>query len=344
MKKRADGRWVKTVTINGKRKMFYSRAKTEKQAEADISHQMTEYRIGKELGKTFREVAKEWSDNHFQTLEHYTERRYKTLLEHASERFNSLYIKDITAKQIESFLNDFVIQDYSTKTIKDQFSILKMIFRYAAIKEYIKFDPTQYLKPPKGRERIHREALTEDQMKVINNSLNCTFGLLAYFLMYTGLRKGEALALQYEDIDFENKIINVYKSVYHENNQPHIKSTKTASGIRKVVLLDCLVDKLPHKNTKEYIFSGTDKPLTNSQFECRWRKYKQETGLDVTAHQLRHTFATILFEADISPKDAQNILGHSDISTTQNIYTHIRKSRATAITERLNNYVNDALL
>lgn len=344
MKKRADGRWVKTVTIDGKRKMFYSRAKTQKQAEADIAHQMTMYSAKEAMGKTFKEVADEWSDKHFPSLEHYTERRYKTLLDHAMKEFKNCYIKDITAKNIESFLFNFSVQDYSTKTIKDQFSVIKMIFRYASVKEYIKTNPTQFLKPPKGKESVHREAISDEEINIVNNSINCTFGLLAYFLMYTGLRKGEALALQYEDIDFENKTINVYKSVYHENNQPHIKSTKTISGIRKVVLLDCLVDKLLHKKTKEYIFSGTNKPLTNSQFQCRWKKYQEETGLNITAHQLRHTFATILFEADISPKDAQSIMGHSDISTTQNIYTHIRKNRTAVTNAQLNSFVNNSLM
>ena len=344
MKKRADGRWVKTVTIDGKRKMFYSRAKTQKQAETDIAHQMTMYNIKEANGKTFEEVAEEWSDKHFPSLEHYTERRYKTLLAHAMKEFKHCYIKDITAKNIENFLFGFSVQDYSTKTIKDQFSVIKMLFRYASIREYIKTDPTQFITSPKGKESVHREAISDEEISIVNNSIDCTFGLLAYFLMYTGLRKGEALALQYEDIDFENKIINVYKSVYHENNQPHIKSTKTTSGIRKIVLLDCLVDKLPHKKTKEYIFSDTNKPLTNSQFQCRWEKYQKETGLNITAHQLRHTFATILFEADISPKDAQNIMGHSDISTTQNIYTHIRKNRTIATNAQLNNFVNTSLM
>ena len=131
------------------------------------------------------------------------------------------------------------------------------------------------------------------------------------------------------------------KSVYHKSNVPHIKGTKTENGTRKVVLLDVLADKLPKGKDENFIFSidGT-KPLGYSAFQRRWDKYKKETGLDITAHQLRHTYATILFEAGIDVKDAQHLLGHSDISVTRNIYTHIRTNHFKETVEKLNTFMN----
>lgn len=343
MKKRKDGRWQRSTTVNGKRIVFYSSEESEKKAIKDIERQMINYSESKERGKSFSEVAEEWQEEHFDKLEHYTERRYTTLLAHAITEFEDCYIKNITPKDIECFLLKFSIKGYSTKTIKDQFSILKMIFRYACIKGYIDSDITQYIKPPKGADPRKREALTDEEMKIVNSSIYCTLGLLAFFLMYSGLRKGEALALQWKDIDFKNNEINVYKSVCHHNNQPFIKSTKTESGTRKVMLLDCLskeLKKCPDKEKENYIFSGTTKPLTNSQFQCRWEKYNNETGLNITAHQLRHTFATILFEAEIDVKDAQHLMGHSDISVTQNIYTHVRQNRTAKTANKLNKFLS----
>lgn len=341
MKKRKDGRWIKTITINGKRMYFYSTEKTERQAEKDIFAQMIQYSDTEEKGKTFKSVAEEWELEHFKSLEHYTSRRYKTLLTHVTDHFDGMYIKNISPEQIERFLLSLVTKDYSSKTIKDQFSVIKMVFRYAFINEYVDSDPTLHIKPPKGTASTKREALSEDQMKIVDNSTDCTFGLLAYFLMYTGLRKGELLALQWQDIDLEKKEIYISKSVYHHNNVPHIKTPKTKAGERTIMLLDCLAEKL--KTVKDrvpehYLFSD-ENPLTNSQFQCRWEKYQKESGLKITAHQLRHTFATILFEANIDVKDAQNIMGHSDISVTQNIYTHIRSQRMKDTTNKLNNYI-----
>ena len=78
--------------------------------------------------------------------------------------------------------------------------------------------------------------------------------------------------------------------------------------------------------------------MGRSTFERHWRKYKEATGLNITAHQLRHTYATILFEAGIDVKDAQHLLGHSDISVTTNIYTHIRANHFEETVKKLNSY------
>lgn len=341
MKKRKDGRYLKVVTINGKRLYFYSSKTTEQQAERDINRQILSYTKQEEKGKLFCDVAEEWEEEHFPKIEYNTARRYKVLLNYAIEEFEYIYIKDIQPIDVEQYLNYFVSRNYSSKSIKDTLSVLRLVCKYACIKGYITTDPTRYITPPKGKAPVKRQALTEEEVEIVKDNINQPFGLFPYFLMYTGLRKGEALALQFKDIDFDNKEINVYKSVYHKSNVPHIKGTKTENGTRKVVLLDVLADKLPKGKDENFIFSidGT-KPLGYSAFQRRWDKYKKETGLDITAHQLRHTYATILFEAGIDVKDAQHLLGHSDISVTRNIYTHIRTNHFKETVEKLNTFMN----
>ncbi len=219
-------------------------------------------------------------------------------------------------------------------------SVVRLVFRFAYIKGYIASDPTQYVSTPKGQASKKREPLTDEEIAVVRNSVDCTFGLFPYFLLYTGLRKGEALALQYKDIDFEHKEIHVTKSVYHIGNKPYIKGTKTQNSVRSVVLLDILAEMLPRGNADEYVFHDTEnKLLSGSGYHRRWDKYCEETGLSITAHQLRHTYATILFEADIDVKDAQHLMGHSDIALTRNIYTHIRSSRLHETAEKLNKFM-----
>lgn len=340
MKKRKDGRYLKVVTINGKRLYFYSSKTTEQQAERDINRQILSYTKQEEKGKLFCDVAEEWEEEHFPKIEYNTERRYKVLLSYAVREFEGVYIKDIQPLDIEQYLNYFASRNYATKTIKDQLSIVRLVFKYAYIKGYIISDPTKYITPPKGKAPVKRQPLSENEVDIVKNSVNTQYGLFPYFLMYTGLRRGEALALQFKDIDFENKEIDVHKSVYYENNVAHVKSTKTANSERKVVLLDVLADKLPKGKPNDYVFSATgQKPLGRSTFEKYWRRYKKETGLNITAHQLRHTFATILFEAGIDVKDAQHLMGHSDISVTTNIYTHIRAGHFKETADKLNNFM-----
>lgn len=342
MKKRKDGRYLKVMKINKKTIYFYSSEPTEKKAIRDIERQMLKYREKEEKGKKFSFVADEWEEIHYPAVEYQTEARYKTFVKHLNNFFNDTDIKQITYEDISEFLQNFVLKGYSNKTIKDQTAIVKMIFSYAYIKKYIDSDPTQYIKPPKGKPPVKREALTDEETEIINSSINCTFGFFAYFLLYTGLRKGEALALRYGDIDFKNNFINVDKSVYYVGNSPHIKQPKTESGIRKVILLDCVKNKLPkNKNKDELIFSFDGKIMRGSMFTRKWNKYLEESGLkNITAHNLRHTFATFLFEAGLECKDTQSIMGHKDISTTQNIYTHIRERRAIESSQKLNLYFN----
>ena len=344
MKRRKDGRWRRLITINGKQIPFYSKAATERQAERDILLQIAEYKEKEERGKTVKQIAEEWSDEHFKTITYSTAYRYDVYKNKFLDEYGNQYIKQITALDIESFLFRLVSEGFATKTIKDQLSVIKMIFRYAIINRYIKDDVSFYVRPPKGAKSQKREALTNEQIEIINNSTECTFGLLAYFLLYTGLRKGEALALRWKDVDMKNHIIHVSQSVYFVSNEPHIKEPKTQSGTRDVIIPDCLAEKLHPQKATDYVFNKNGKLIDKSFFTRQWEKYTEETGLNITAHQLRHTYATLLFEANIDEKDAQFLMGHSDIKVTQNIYTHIRQSRTKATANKLNNYFSSFMV
>lgn len=342
MKKRADGRYLKVKTIDGKRVFFYSAEVTEKKALKDIENQMLKYKMDMQKGFLFSDVVEEWKNIHYENLEAQTIARYNSYTKHLIKEFGSVHIKKITLEDIDIFLKELAFYGYANKTIKDQTMVLKMIFSFAYVKKYIPSDIGLYVKPPKGKTETTREALKDDEIEIVNNSVNCTFGLFPYFLLYTGMRKGEALALRYSDIDFTNNVITVNKSVYYTGNTPHIKPPKTESGNRKIVLLDCLKKKLPRKNSNELIFTFDGEIIKNSMFTRKWNKYLKESGLEnITPHMLRHTFATFLFEADLDCKDTQIIMGHKDIHTTQNIYTHIREERTKETAEKLNNFFAD---
>lgn len=178
-----------------------------------------------------------------------------------------------------------------------------------------------------------------EETEIVKNSFDCTFGLFAYFLLYTGCRKGEALALQFKDINYTTKMINVSKSVYYVSNKAELKLPKTDAGVREVILLTRLADKLPKGKPDDYIFGDDNgNPMTAKKFLIMWGKYCEETGLTITPHQLRHAYATILFEAGVDEKDAQELLGHANISTLRDIYTHISKTRKSETANRLNNF------
>lgn len=346
MKRRPDGRWQKSITIGGKRKFFYSYAETEKKAERDILQQMLAYSEEEEAGRLLEDVSDEWYDFHTSHLEYSSATRYKCYVKQLNEYFPKAYIKDITTNDVEEMLLDMVSKDYSSKTIKDFLSVTKMIFKYSHKRKYIDEDVTLYISPPLGKAPVTRKPLDETDSINLSKALDCTFGLLAFFYLCTGLRKSEALALQWKDIDFDNNIIKVYKKVYYVSNKPYIKEcTKTKAGTRSVILLDVLAEQLlPLKGKPdEYIFNRDGKLLDKSYYTRQWEKFKKESNIDITAHPLRHTYSTIVFEAGVPEKDAQSLMGHSSIVVTHNIYTHIRAGRMKETANRLNSYMKKSL-
>ena len=76
--------------------------------------------------------------------------------------------------------------------------------------------------------------------------------------------------------------------------------------------------------------------MDSGQYERMWKRWQKATGLTLTAHQIRHGYATILWEAGIPAKDAQTYLGHAQLSTTMDIYTHIRDGRKAETDSRIN--------
>ena len=86
-------------------------------------------------------------------------------------------------------------------------------------------------------------------------------------------------------------------------------------------------------------FSKPDTTLKKDFFDKAWDSWRDQTGLTLTANQLRHGYTTLLHEADVDVKDAQDLLGHADASTTQNIYTEVSTKRRSSVAKKTNNYL-----
>lgn len=330
-KKRKDGRCEKVVTINGKRKHFYGKD------ESEILQKIAAYQEKEENGPLFSEIADQWRDSYEKEVEHYTYEKTKAAYKRLKDYFDGDFIKDITPQDVNRFYNYMATKGYAKKTVNNHRTVLSNIFKFGIIQGCISSNPATIVDLPKRLPQKRRELPSDTDIQKVKQSTNCTFGLFPYFLMYTGCRKGEALALQYKDIDFKNKQITISKSVYYVGNQPNIKQPKTAAGVRKIPLLDKLAPLIPKGKKNDYIFSpdGT-LPYDQSAFRRIWDKYTKESGVTATPHQLRHAYATLLYEAGIDEKLAQELMGHADITTTKNIYTHIRTSRINDAAKALN--------
>lgn len=170
-------------------------------------------------------------------------------------------------------------------------------------------------------------------------------------MLYTGLRRGEVLALTVEDINLSDRILTVNKSLYFEVNNANIKDPKSKSGYRQIPIPDRLIDEL-----RIYILTlennilftmNNGNYMTKSSFRKFWdsiiKAVKEKTDnpneITFTPHIFRHTYATNLYYAGIDIKTAQYFLGHSSLSMTLEIYTHLDKQHINGEIDKLNDYL-----
>ncbi len=341
MKQRKDGRWLKVVKVNGKSVYFYSTATTEKAAERDIDRQMLAHKEKQARGEYFKIVAEAWEREYLERVPYHNYKKCgMKAFERAVDAFGKCPIKEITARDIDKLLKMLIAQQYGKAAVATQKSIINMIFKYAILNAYCDSNPVEVIRLPNHLQKGKRELPSTEDIKEVSKHTD-GFDLFPYFLLNTGMRPSEALAVRDSSIDFENNCIRATHHVIHDGNRPIYEPVlKTEAAEREIILLDRLKAVLP-KEFKGFLFSmnGDGKePLTHKAYEKRWKKYCKTYGLSITPYQLRHGYATMLFEAGIDLKDAQELMGHRDIRLTQNIYTHIRKERKTETAKKLNNF------
>lgn len=322
------GLYRKQVTINGKRKVFNGR--TQREVMQKIAAYQAEQDAIKKDGVPFETVAVEWWDSVQENLQYNTLKGYKPAYSRAVEHFGKEKINDITPQEIAVYLASY--SHLAQHTITNMLLVLRLILSYAQVNYGLTYNAASVVKPPKGTGKEAREYPSDEDVETVNQNTDAPFGLFMYATLWSGLRRGELCALQWRDIDWDAKTIHVTKSTYWTNDHvPHVKTPKTASGVRDVPLVDELAAKLkPLKGKKDdYVFGGAE-PLHSYQVDKGVEKYRKETGLKVTPHGLRHGFASILFRLGLDVKEVQYLMGHAQASTTMEVYVHLMERDKTA--------------
>lgn len=298
---------------------------------------------------TFRQAADEWERIHREEIEGRTWKNYEPHVKDIVAEHGNRPIVDLETADVVNDLARAKAKGYSATIVNTRRSIFQMIFDYAIVSGYIKYNPARSVKLPRGLKRGRRSAPTQEQMKIICQSIDAPFGLFPFFLLCTGLRKSEALALEWSDIDLKNKEIHITKSLdYSIGAHPKIKAPKTEAGTRIVPILDILLPYLKGGNGP--LFPQPDSArggkggsyLTERAYEGAWLRYCQTVGLmngskpAITAHNLRHGTATLMFETGVDELTAQRILGHSRVEITREIYTDLRADQKARSVSKLN--------
>jgi integrase len=186
--------------------------------------------------------------------------------------------------------------------------------------------------------------------KLPNKRAYVYFRLLAF----TGMRNGEALALKWSDVDIVNKTLNINKGVSRKATGLYVHTPKTPSSIRRISLddktIEVLMDFMEETNSEkdDLIFRNENNELLTQSKSRKWLiltqnkidEERKENMKRITVHGFRHTHASLLFEAGASIKDVQVRLGHSDIQTTMDVYTHVSKAAKEQLAEKFNDFID----
>lgn len=361
---RKDGRYQGSYTDETGRHYIYDRDPEK------LWHRLNAPKEDKPL--LFEQIAEAWKDSTWDKIRDGTKSCYEAPYNRAVDRFGGSVAAEIEPNELSTHLQILKAQGLSASTIKKQKVVYKQIFDFAIMdKVYgktVRYNPAQNIKLPDGMPKAkQREAPEDDIVKLIRTKAETAyFGMFAFFLICTGFRRGEALAIQWRDIDFKKGMITCGETISHRTGTATTAPPKTKNGYRSVPLLPALAEALERpQNAKDtdYVFYGEDptKPMPQSTYNRRWMHYCKELGFvtdqpeqrvskqgrryivhnykpTLTAHDLRHGYATMLFEADVDVYTAKTLLGHADIETTMAIYTHLRSRKKMESIDKLKEY------
>lgn len=334
---RKDGRYQGSYTDSTGRHYLYDRDPEK------LWKKLQE--IGTPKEPTFRELAEMWEAEHREEITARTWINYAPHYADILSKHGQKPIKQVTALDVVNHLTSAKAKGYSATVVNSIRSVYRMIFDYAIANDYAQYNPVTSVRLPKGLKRGKRTAPTDEQIKAIYAHIDAPFGLFPFLLLCTGLRKSEALALTWEDIDFKTKTISVTKSLdYTVGANPTVKAPKTEAGSRMVPIIDVLypcLQEAKKASKSEYVFpaqtsnrSGAGGGLmTLRGYEGAWIRYCTAAGLmedgkpAIGAHNLRHGTATLMFELGVDELTTQRILGHSRIEITREIYTELRAAQ-----------------
>lgn len=245
--------------------------------------------------------------------------------------------KEIEETDVQAFVLQKLESGLSQKTIKDILIVLKMILKFGAKKKWTTYTPFD-IQFPTVRESQSMEVLSRTDQKKIMNYIQEHFtfrNLGVYICLSAGMRIGEVCALTWEDVDTDNGVINVRRTIQRiyviedgiRRTEIILDTPKTKNSIREIPLSKDLLRILkPFKkivNPSFFVLTNDAKPTEPRTYRSYYKNLMKDLKMpELKFHGLRHSFATRCIESKCDYKTVSVLLGHSNISTTLNLYVH----------------------
>lgn len=344
-------RFGKRVSISGRDlkvvKRKFNEAVYENEKEINIKDNIT-----------LNDWYEKWMNVYkFDVIRENSKSYYNTVFKkHISPILGNFYLKDITQYQIKKLIKDIGEKGYGFETKNKTRIILLDIFNKAIINEYVKNNPAKGITVKRDEEKDIKVLTLEEQVAFFNCCKGTFYDNFFIVALSTGMRIGEIASLRKSDIDFDNKLVHVTRTLVYQKYETddcktfHFEPPKTKTSIRKIPInkqceialkkqflqKNVVMNKNPKKVDEQFqdlLFTTKYNTPLNSQIICNAiDKIVSEINLtrDITeemevfsCHCFRHTFATRCFEAGIQPKTVQAYLGHATLQMTMDLYTTV---------------------
>ena len=346
-----------------------SKFKTKKEAELALARLKLEIARGdykKVQAETYQEVYELWIETYENTVEESTFVKTVGLFRnHILPAMGTYKIDKINVDVCQRHVNEWVDKLVNGSKVKNYASL---VIRFALKRNYIQSNPFELIDLPRKRKNVDTSEelenfYTREQLK---HFLNCAeqednYKVYTFFrlLAYSGMRKGEALALTWKDLNFKDNEIIINKALSRgKASILYVKSTKTdtARTIKMDIPTMTILKEWKKKQQQIYLTLGYNTLQTNQLvFSNLKNSYLQPTKTqdwlkrilkkynlpEIKTHGFRHTHCSLLFEADAKIKEVQDRLGHTDVKTTMNIYAHVTKEAKEGAIQKFESYLNN---
>lgn len=291
--------------------------------------------------KTINQITEEWKEEKKKYVKKSTYAAYQLLIQnHIKPYFGDLY--EVNEEKVQQFVFDKLDAGLSEKTIRDIIIVLKMILKFGIKNGYLEYAQID-AKFPSKQEKKDLDVLSKADQKKFMEHLrnNFTFKNLGIFIcLSTGMRIGEICGLRWCDVDTVEGVIKVRHTLQRiyiiEGETRHtellLDTPKTANSVRDIPMSSELLKMLKSLNKvvneNYYVISNDIKPIEPRTYRNYYKKLCKQLDIpELKFHGLRRSFATRCIESKADYKTVSVLLGHSNISTTLNLYVHPNKEQ-----------------
>ncbi|MFJ9781086.1 tyrosine-type recombinase/integrase [Amycolatopsis sp. NPDC101161] len=349
---RSDGRWAGSAfvdTVGGKRKRIHVYAATRREAHDRLEDKLatarrgiptpdTEWSVGAYLDYWLTDVVA--TKNRPRTVELYS----STVRLYLKPALGKVRLSKLSVQTVQTLLNDHLAQGRSIRLVQLMRSVLRAALSRAQREELIPRNVAKLVELEAWKRKPIQPWNLDEAMRFLQAAEGHRWYLAYVMLLAYGMRRGEVLGLRWCDLDIERGIVHVTQQLQRVGSVLELGPVKTEAGQRDLPLLALLRDGFERlyrerqvEQGEDLVFlSSTGTPVDPKNFVRTFHEIRERAGLPrITVHHTRHTAATLLKNMGVPARDAQLILGHSHVTTTQQLYQHGDLSGQTKALERI---------